>query len=135
MTVRRVDALDGRALSLPTAGQVTLVDVWSTSCKPCLESMPSIEALWKNKKPQGLAVIGVAVDDNPGLVVEQIKRLGITYPNVVDADGSLQAALRASVLPQTLLVDRAGKVRFVIKGGSPADVDMIRRATEALLSE
>jgi hypothetical protein len=75
------------------------------------------------------------VDDNPGLVVEQIKRLGITYPNVVDADGSLQAELRASVLPRTLLVDRAGKVRFAIKGGSPAEVDMIRRATEALLAE
>jgi thiol-disulfide isomerase/thioredoxin len=135
MAVRRADAIDGRAVKLPAVGQVTLVDVWSTSCKPCLESMPSLEALWKAQKAQGLVVIGVAVDDNPGLVVEQIKRLGITYPNVIDADGSLQAALRASVLPQTLLIDRAGKVRFALQGGSPADVATVRQAAEALLAE
>ena len=135
MPVRSVDALSGRGVRLPEKGKVTLVDVWSTSCKPCLEAMPALERLHQQEQGAGLAVVGIAVDDNPGLVRDFVQKLGVSYPNVVDGDGSLQQALQAPRLPQTMVVDRQGKVRFVVVGGGTEDLKQIQQAVRAVLAE
>ena len=85
LPVRSVDALSGRGVRLPEKGKVTLVDVWSTSCKPCLEAMPALERLHQQEQGAGLAVVGIAVDDSPGLVRDFVQKLGVSYPSVVGA--------------------------------------------------
>lgn len=128
-------SLEGSEVRLPPAGQVTVVDVWSTFCEPCLRGMPRLQALWTRHRGAGLAVVGVAVDDNPGLVDERLRQLRVDYPNIVDASGSLRAALRADALPQTFVLDRRGAVRLVRVGGAEADVEAVEQAVAALLKE
>jgi thiol-disulfide isomerase/thioredoxin len=128
-------ALDGALVALPARGKVTLVDVWQTSCAPCVKVMPHLEQLHASRAARGLVVIGVAADDNPGLVQQRLRELGVTYANVVDAEGTVRGALGATALPTTLLVDRAGKVRLVREGGDDADVAAIDAGVDALLAE
>ena len=52
-------SLAGNEVRLPPAGQVTVVDVWSTFCEPCLRGMPRLQALWTKHRGAGLAVVGV----------------------------------------------------------------------------
>lgn len=137
---KRVPRLSGRDLggtqvAIPSSGSVTVVDVWATSCAPCLRAMPALELLHRRDQARGLAVVGVATDDNPGLVAEKLATLGVTYPNVVDADGSLQQALRAPTLPLTLVFDRVGTLRFVAVGGGEDDLRRVGQAARALLAE
>ena len=80
-------------------------------------------------------VVGVATDDNPGLVQEHLRRLGVTYPNVVDASGTLRGAYRADKLPQTVVMDRHGKVRVVRVGGGEEDLSALRGAVDILIGE
>jgi thiol-disulfide isomerase/thioredoxin len=122
-------------VSMPTRGSVMLVDVWSTSCKPCLEVMPELESLWKAHKAAGLIVVGVAQDDNPGLVTNKIRELGISYPIVLDPEGALRGRLRVVDLPGAFVVDRAGRVRVFRQGGDASDRRALREAVEALLAE
>jgi thiol-disulfide isomerase/thioredoxin len=128
-------ALSGAMVALPAPGKVTLVDVWQTSCEPCMKVMPHLQALHAEKASRGLVVVGVAADDNPGLVQQRLRALGVTYDNVVDAEGQVRGALGSTALPTTLLVDRSGKVRLVREGGDEADVRAIDDGVEALLSE
>ncbi|MEI7894076.1 MAG: TlpA disulfide reductase family protein [Myxococcales bacterium] len=73
-------------------------------------TLPAMQALSTKYAARGLVVLGVAADDNPGLVQQRLRELGITYPNVIDAEGSLRGALRVKELPTTLVIDRAGSV-------------------------
>lgn len=133
--VSRETALDGDDVHLPSPDKITIVDVWSTFCEPCLREMPQLQALWIKHRGNGLTVVGVAIDDNPGLVSERLRQLRIDYPNVVDGAGTLRAALRADVLPQTFVIDKKGSVRLVRVGGGADDVEAVERAVEALLKE
>lgn len=132
---RSEPTLDGALVRLPKPGHVTVVDVWATSCGPCMKIMPAMEALYRDKRSAGLVLVGIAADDNPGLVQLRLRELGVTYPNVVDAEGQTRGAYRADRLPQTIVFDRHGRVRAVRIGGDPEDVTAVRAAVETLLGE
>jgi len=128
--------LDGGFVEVPAAGKVTLVDFWSTSCEPCLRLMPSFQALWQEHRRSGLVVIGVAVDDNPGLVQNRLNSMNISYPNVLDDDaGTLRGAYRVSEVPRSLLFDRHGRLRMVRSGSAEDDAAELRQGVLALLAE
>jgi thiol-disulfide isomerase/thioredoxin len=128
-------SLDGTLVKLPAHGKVTMVDFWATSCAPCVKMMPKLAALYDEKRAAGLVVVGVASDDNPGLVQARLRELGVTYPNIVDAAGTIRGAYRATDLPQTVLIDRHGKVRVVRLGGGEEDLRALRVAVDSLLGE
>lgn len=128
-------SLDGTFVKLPAPGKVTLIDFWSTSCKPCVTMMPKIAALYEEKRAAGLVVVGVSADDNPGLVQVRLRELGVPYPNIVDETGAIRGAYRAASLPQTVLLDRHGRVRVVRLSGGEEDLRALRAAVDTLLGE
>jgi thiol-disulfide isomerase/thioredoxin len=132
---RREMSLDGILVSIPAPGHVMVLDVWATSCAPCLKMMPGLQALYEEKRRAGLMVVGVATDDNPGLVLERLRALKVTYPNVVDAEGTVRGALRADSLPTTFVVGRDGRVRVVRIGGQPEDLAALWSAVTRLMAE
>ncbi len=133
---RSEPTLAGEMLSFPEPGKVTLVDFWATSCKPCVKIMPAVDALHREKQSEGLVVVGIATDDNPGLVMNRIRELGVSYPNLIDdAASSMQGACRVDELPTTFLIDKRGRVRLVRKGGEEGELEALRVATELLLAE
>src|SRR3954464_4090760 len=72
-------------------GKVTLVDFWATWCAPCRASMPRVQRLWTEYKPQGVELYSVDTDDEspdrePN-VREFLLQHGLTFPVVLD-DGT-----------------------------------------------
>lgn len=133
---RNEPTLAGEMLGFPEPGKVTLVDFWATSCKPCVKIMPAVDALYRERQSEGLVVVGIATDDNPGLVMNRIRELGVSYPNLIDdAASSMQGAFRVDELPTTFLIDKRGRVRLVRKGGEEGELEALRVATELLLAE
>lgn len=133
--VRREPALDGSLVAFPRAGRVTLVDFWATSCDPCKEMMPAFESLWREHRGGGLDVIGIAGDDNPGLVADELKRMGVSYPNVVDATAAVRGAYRVREVPHSVVIDRRGRVRLSLAGGKPNEMERIASAVKDALKE
>jgi len=119
---RREATLGGPLIDVPARERVTIVDFWSTSCAPCRGLMPKIERIRESLSPRGLVVIGVARDDNPGMVQEMVRTLGIHYPIVIDDGSRVAGAYRVGpVLPQTFVVGRDGRIRFVRVGAHEGD--------------
>jgi thiol-disulfide isomerase/thioredoxin len=56
--------LDGNPVALADSrGRVVLVDFWATWCAPSVTAMPELEALWRDVRGRGGAVIGLSIDE------------------------------------------------------------------------
>jgi thiol-disulfide isomerase/thioredoxin len=104
--------LDGTVAHIPASGKVTLVDFWSTSCKPCLEALPGLEKLWRSSDKDAVAFFGVAVDDDSYLVERKISELGVTFPQTLDDGLVLKGRYRVANVPATFVLDRQGRIRY-----------------------
>lgn len=107
--------LDGSRVPLPDAwaGRVTLVNLWATWCAPCLREMPDLQAYSSEQGPNGVHVVGIALDD-ANAVRAFLAQHGIDYPVLVDAPGPADAGVRlgnqAGVLPYSALVAADGRL-------------------------
>jgi len=102
---------DGKAVALATLkGQVVLLNFWATWCPPCREEMPSMERLHREFRGQGLALLGVNVEENPKQVARFVRDFQLTFPTLLDVDGEVTRLYRVRGLPATFLIDRTGRV-------------------------
>ncbi|WP_353071112.1 TlpA family protein disulfide reductase [Tunturiibacter gelidoferens] len=91
-------------------GQVVLVNYWASWCGPCWEETPGLIRLSKEMGPQGLAVVGVAVDEGGTAKVKKfVEEFHVPYPVALPEPGSQMVYGMAGV-PTTVLVDRQGRV-------------------------
>ncbi len=96
-------------------GQVILLNFWATWCKPCKDEMPSMERLYKLLKPEGFELLAVSVDEDAEPVVAFRDRFKLTFPIFLDAENEVSNRYQTFRFPETLLIDRNGKIiaRFV----------------------
>ena len=48
------------------AGKVVLLNFWATWCPPCVQEMPSLDAIYQQLRDHGFVVVGISVDEDPG---------------------------------------------------------------------
>lgn len=118
-------ALDGTSVSVPElAGKVVVLNSWASWCGPCKEETPTLVAASKKFNDQDVAFVGLDVTDEPAAAKEFVSTNGVQYPSIVDADGKLLATLPGvppQALPNTLILDRDGKLAVRIIGAVPTD--------------
>jgi peroxiredoxin len=135
----QVKSVTGERLDLerlPERGPVVL-DFWATWCKPCLASLPELEALHRRYGARGLTVIGVSVDGprNFPKVRPFAQRLGLTFPIVLDEDGSLQQRFQVRAVPTSVLIAPDGRIVRVTPGWRPGETAALEQAVAALLPD
>lgn len=106
-------SVDGKAtLKLSDyKGKAVLLNFWATWCEPCKIEMPWFVELQKQYGPQGLQVLGVAMDDtDPKDISEFAHKMGVNYPIVVGKEAVGDQYGGIPYLPSTFYIDRDGKV-------------------------
>ncbi|PJK08435.1 alkyl hydroperoxide reductase [Lysobacteraceae bacterium NML95-0200] len=106
--------LDGEATALPLpAGKITLINVWASWCSPCIQEMPLLAEFAKSQNPDGIQVIGIALDEAEA-VQAWLSRMPSPYPHYLDTPGQRDASVllgnSAGVLPYTVLIDAEGRL-------------------------
>lgn len=92
-------------------GKAVVLDFWATWCEPCKLEMPWMVDLQKKYGPQGLQIIGVAMDDADDQTINEFARkMGVNYPVLrgTEAVADLYGGLDG--LPATFFLDRSGKI-------------------------
>lgn len=101
------------------SGKTLLINFWATWCAPCRHEMPMLMDLQREYGPDGLQVVGIALDDAQN-VSSFVQTYGISYPVLVgDADvfaTSNAYGNVAGVLPYSVLVDKDGIIRWQYAG-------------------
>jgi peroxiredoxin len=125
-------AADGHNLRLQELrGQVVLVNFWATWCGPCREEMPQLNRLYEKYRGSGFTLLGVSVDDDANNAVAVARRLGVSFPVLLDTDKTVSKLYDLATMPSTVLIDRDGRVRYLNRGyhaGVQAEYDEQIRA-------
>ena len=132
-----LDSLSGQPTSLASLrGQVVILNLWASWCGPCQAEMPTIERVYLSERSRGLAVLAVnsTFQDSEPSARAFARRFGLTYPILLDRDGSVSRTYLLHALPTTYIVDRHGIIRAVVLGGPMAE-GFLRSTVEPLLLE
>ena len=93
-----------------------IVNVWASWCAPCRTEMPLLAKAARTYRGR-VTFLGVASYDDPRAAQDFLRRLSISYPNVLDDDGSIRTGLAVTGLPTTFVFDRQGNLRATVTGG------------------
>lgn len=138
-------SLTGDTVALSSfAGDVVLLNVWATWCRPCIIEMPALQRLHEELADDGLRIVAVSVDAPSGVigafgepggdVREFVDRLGLSFTVLHDPSGGIQTLYQVNGLPTTYVIDRSGRIRRKVLGAAewdqPAFADQIRNLVE-----
>ena len=116
-------------------GSVVYVDFWASWCVPCRLSMPALDALYKQNRARGFAVVGVNKDVSAADARRFLVKVPVTFPLVSDGQDAAARAFDVKAMPSGYLVDRKGVVRKVHRGFTAETAEALTREVEALLKE
>jgi len=129
--------LDGARKSLSDMrGKVVLLTFWATWCAPCRHEMSQIEALWEQYRNHGFTVLAVNVDrGNISGIRDFIRQRNLSFPSVLDPDGTVRNTYGVRALPTTYLIGRDGKIIGRIIGERDWSGDSSAQLIRTLLHE
>ena len=114
------------------AGKVVVLDFWATWCGPCKTSIPWLIDLSKKYKADGLAVIGISMDEDGWEVVRPfVEEMWITYPVVLGNKRVAYLYGDVDSLPLAFFVDRSQRVAAI--HGGPASRKEFEKTIRRLL--
>ena len=109
-------------------GKVVLLNIWGTWCGPCRAEMPTLMALQNKYRENGLEIIGLNIGDGGGLpetndqINKFVEQMQLNYTIARSSNANTREfyhVTKAEVVPQSVLVDREGRLRGVFIGGGP----------------
>lgn len=100
---------------------ITMINLFTTWCSPCVREIPDLEKLNNEMADQGVQVVGIVLDsvDQKGnvldTVVEQAKLLAerteAAYPFLIPDESNLNGRLMGiDAVPETFFVDKDGNI-------------------------
>ena len=100
---------------------LTLVNIYTTWCTPCVQEIPELDKLYQQMKDKGVNVIGVVLDvlDEKGEIVQNdleraqtlVERTGVSYPTLLPDSTYMNGRLIGiEGFPETFFVDKDGNI-------------------------
>ena len=108
---------DGGAEHFPAAyfGKPLVVRFWADWCKYCEGEMKAIETVYQANKGK-LQVLAINAGQDKATINAFIKKIGVTYPAVLDENSAIARSYGVVGLPTTFFIDGKGIVRAKIVG-------------------
>ena len=103
-------------------GRPVMLTFWSPDCFACREELPTLQAIADD--PSAEVVLLTVVSHLPaGEVQEFVDKQKLTFPVIVDEQGTIPAQYKVTGIPFTYFIRPDGNVdRAVIGAGEPGDL-------------
>jgi len=86
-----------------------ILNFWGTWCPPCRRELPDLKRIYDEYKSQGLEIIGLAVNDNPGNVKTFVEKMGLDWVMLISNYEAMQSFRIGTGVPVSIFIDRNGK--------------------------
>ena len=115
-------AMDGKNLRMSEfRGQVVLVNFWARWASDSRQEMPALDRINTTYNRAGLVVLGISVDEDLGRARQYAAAMKVSYPIMFDTGSDIGRDYLLQKMPMTVLVDRAGVVRYATVGFKRGD--------------
>ncbi|HET8711712.1 MAG TPA: TlpA disulfide reductase family protein [Spongiibacteraceae bacterium] len=102
-------------------GKWLLINYWAEWCKPCLKEMPELRRFQQQYADKAL-LLTVNYDGAQGQALQQqIAKIGIKLPVLLEDPAARLGTSRPDVLPTTLIFDPQGKLHETLQGEQTLD--------------
>lgn len=119
-------------------GRVVVVNLWAMWCAPCRTEMPTLAALQAAYPEDQVLVLPVNVDTGDDAVADAVSFIDVHEPLPFYSDRSFRLPFvfpGAGKMPQTILLDRQGRIRAWMAGEADWASPEARALIDALLAE
>jgi cytochrome c biogenesis protein CcmG/thiol:disulfide interchange protein DsbE len=116
-------------------GQVVVINVWASWCKPCEQEAPELQKFWEAYQDREMVLIGVDYVDTPSGAMTYMKKFKITFPNAPDLQSAISSTLNRKMgVPETYFIDRDGVLKYV-QVGPFTSMEEIQTIVDPLLNQ
>lgn len=116
-------------------GEVVVLSFWSAGCATCRAQLAALDRSLRTYASAGLSIYGIGVDDRPQRALEFARGARVGFPMLLDPEKSMGRAYDVDNLPMTVLIDRGGTVRYVLRDYDARSEALYLRQLRALLNE
>jgi peroxiredoxin len=119
-------------------GKVVMLQFTASWCGVCRTEMPFIEnEIWKAKKNEGLAVIGIDRDQPIDTVLKFKKDIKVSYPLALDPGAGIFClfAQKSAGVTRNVIIDRKGKIIFLTRLYKREEFDEMKKIIFAELQK
>ena len=96
-------------------GKPVVIRFWADWCPYCETEMTAIEKVFQEKGEE-FTCLAINVSQSKEVAQDFIQKLGITYPILLDEDGSIARTYGVTGLPTSFFIDKEGKIKGKILG-------------------
>jgi peroxiredoxin len=96
-------------------GQVVVISFWGSGCDACRAQLEALEQDFGRYRAQGLRIFGVEVADEQTAALSFARGTRVTFPLLLDPAKAVARLYDVDNLPMTVLIDRDGKIRQVVR--------------------
>ena len=116
-------------------GDVVVLSFWSSHCSPCRTQLKALDKSLATYRSAGLTIIGIGVDDDQGQSRDYARSIAVGFTLLLDPSKGVARSYQVDNLPMTVLIDRGGNVRYVLRDYSSASDELYLQQLRALLNE
>lgn len=128
--------LDGSevALSNHIGNEVVMLDFWASWCPPCREGLPAVAEVARDYRGQPVTVYAINQGEDRDTINAFLSETGLDLVVLSDEQGDLGALYGVRGIPQTVIIDKTGRIADVHVGYGRGDERGWRRTIDALLA-
>jgi len=116
-------------------GEVVVLSFWGSRCPPCREQLAALDKSLATYRSAGLQVYGINVDDDQSRALDFAHGEAVSFALLLDPEKNVSRSYQVDNLPMTVLIDRSGVVRYVMRDYNAKAQDLYRQQVRVLLNE
>ena len=130
-----VDLTGGKHDLAAYKGRVVLINFWASWCPPCREEMPSMQRLMQKMSGKSFVILAVDTGEPSDEAEPFLKEIHPDFSILLDPEGEMAKRWKVFAMPTSFLVDKQGRIRYVLAGAAEWDEGDGWRLIQKMLAE